>query len=324
MILTMGNIILIIFLIFLSSFFAAAEMSFVSVEKINILKEIEKGDKKSKTIEKLYKKPNETVSAIVVCNNLVNISASILAGVLSTSYFGDIGVGIATAIMTFLVVVFGESIPKAYGINNYRFFLISVRYLNFIRFVFYPIAWGLSIISNTFIKILGKDIRQKAIVTEDEIKTMLKIGVREGSIKKDEKKMVEEIFEFDDTKAIEIYTPYNKIIGINNNETIQDLKKLVVKTGHSRFPVFNEKKQIIGIVHLKDALLKDKNLLTENIMKSIFKISPNMKVDNVLRKMQKKKVHMALLETKKGKILGLVTLEDLIEEVFGDIKDEHD
>jgi putative hemolysin len=324
MILTIGIIILIIFLIFLSSFFAAAEMSFVSVEKINILKEIEKGDNKSKTIEKLYKKPNETVSAIVVCNNLVNISASILAGVLSTSYFGDIGVGIATAVMTFLVVVFGESIPKAYGINNYRFFLLSVRYLNFIRFVFYPIAWGLSIISNTFIKILGKDIRQKAIVTEDEIKTMLKIGVREGSIKKDEKKMVEEIFEFDDTKAIEIYTPYNKIIGINYNDTIQDLKKLVVKTGHSRFPVFNENKQIIGVVHLKDALLKDKNLLIENIMNSILKISPNMKVDNVLRKMQKKKVHMALLETKKGKILGLVTLEDLIEEVFGDIKDEHD
>ncbi len=324
MIITIGIIILIIFLIFLSSFFAAAEMSFVSVEKINILKEIEKGDNKSKTIEKLYKKPNQTVSAIVVCNNLVNISASILAGVLSTSYFGDIGVGIATAVMTFLVVVFGESIPKAYGINNYRFFLLSVRYLNFIRFVFYPIAWGLSIISNTFIKILGKDIRQKAIVTEDEIKTMLKIGVREGSIKKDEKKMVEEIFEFDDTKAIEIYTPYNKIVGINNNDTIQDLKKLVVKTGHSRFPVFNENKQIIGVVYLKDALLKDKNLLIENIMKSILKISPNMKVDNVLRKMQKKKVHMALLETKKGKILGLVTLEDLIEEVFGDIKDEHD
>ena len=324
MILTIGIIILIIFLIFLSSFFAAAEMSFVSVEKINILKEIEKGDNKSKTIEKLYKKPNETVSAIVVCNNLVNISASILAGVLSTSYFGDIGVGIATAVMTFLVVVFGESIPKAYGINNYRFFLLSVRYLNFIRFVFYPIAWGLSIISNTFIKILGKDIKQKAIVTEDEIKTMLKIGVRVGSIKKDEKKMVEEIFDFDDTKAIEIYTPYNKIIGINNNDTIQDLKKLVVETGHSRFPVFNEKNHIIGVVHLKDALLKDKNLLIENIMKSIFKISPNMKVDNVLRKMQKKKVHMALVETKKGKILGLVTLEDLIEEVFGDIKDEHD
>jgi CBS domain containing-hemolysin-like protein len=153
---------------------------------------------------------------------------------------------------------------------------------------------------------------------------MLKMGVKEGSIKKDEKQMVEEIFDFDETKAIEIYTPFDKIIGLDENETIQDLKKLVVKTGHSRFPVFDEKKEIIGIAHLKDGLLKDKNLAVRGIMKSVLNISPNMKVDNVLRKMQKKKVHMALLETKKGKTLGLVTMEDLIEEVFGDIKDEHD
>jgi CBS domain containing-hemolysin-like protein len=324
MILIFGLILIIIILIFLSSFFAAAEMSFVSLDKISLLKEIEKGTYKSKIIEKLYKKPNETISAIVVCNNLVNISASILAGLISTNYFGDVGVGIATALMTFLVVVFGESIPKAYGINNYRFFLISVRYINFIRLVFYPIAWGLSIISNSFIKIIGKEIKQNAIVTEEEIRTMLSIGVKEGSIKKDEKKMVEEIFDFDETKVIEIYTPYNKIIGINKNDTIQDLKKLVVKTGHSRFPVFNKKKQIVGVVYLKDALLKDKDIILESIMKSILKISPNMKVDNVLRKMQKKKVHMAILETKKDKILGLVTMEDLIEEVFGEIKDEHD
>jgi CBS domain containing-hemolysin-like protein len=324
MIFTIGMIILIIFLIFLSSFFAAAEMSFVSLEKIDILKEIEKEDKKSKTIEKLYNKPNETVSAIVVSNNLVNISASILAGVISTNYFGDVGIGIATAVMTFLVVVFGESIPKAYGINNHRFFLLSVRYINFIRFIFYPAAFGLSIVSNSFILLLGKEKREKAVVTEDEIKSMLKIGVKEGSIKKDERQMVEEIFDFDETKAIEIYTPFHKIIGINEDETIQDLKKLVVKTGHSRFPVFNHRKEIIGIVHLKDGLLKDKTTQVSSIMKSVLKITPNMKVDNVLRKMQKKKTHMAVLEHKKGKSLGLVTMEDLIEEIFGDIKDEHD
>ena len=180
MIFTIGMIILIIFLIFLSSFFAAAEMSFVSMDKMSILKEIEKGDKKSKTIEQLYKKPNETVSAIVVSNNLVNISASIIAGLISTNYFGDVGVGIATAFMTFLVVVFGESIPKAYGINNHNFFLLSANYINFIRLLFYPIARGLSLVSNSFIVLIGKEKRDKALVSEDEIKTMLKVGVREG------------------------------------------------------------------------------------------------------------------------------------------------
>ena len=254
MIFTIGMIILIIFLIFLSSFFAAAEMAFVSVEKIKILKEIEKGGHKSKKIEKLYKHPNETVSAIVVCNNLVNISASIIAGLISTNYFG---------------VVFGESIPKAYGINNNRFFLLTVNYINFIRLLFYPIARGLSIVSNSFIILLRKEKKDKVVVTEAEIKTMLKIGVKEGSIKKDEKQMVEEIFDFDETKAIEIYTPYDKIIGLNENETIHDLKKLVVKTGHSRFPVFDDRNEIIGVVHLKDGLLKDKNLPVSSIMKSV-------------------------------------------------------
>ena len=205
MIFTIGMIFLIVFLIFLSSFFAAAEMSFVSIEKIGILREIEKGDSKSKTIEKLYKKPNETVSAIVVCNNLVNISASIIAGLISTEYFGDIGVGIATAVMTFLVVVFGESIPKAYGINNDIFFLFSVKYINFIRILFYPISRGLSIVSNSFIDLIGKEKRDKVLVSEDEIKMMLSRGGKEGSIKKDEKRMVEEICDLDETKAIEIY-----------------------------------------------------------------------------------------------------------------------
>jgi putative hemolysin len=324
----MLNIILIIltiiFLIALSSFFSAAEMAFVSINKILILQEIEKDGKNSRIIEKLYKKPNQTISAILLCNNLVNISASILAGLITTSFYGDIGVGIATVIMTFMVVVFGESIPKSYGINNSKFLFYSVKYLFIISIIFSPLSKVLTYISNPIVKLLGREGGDKTVFTEEEIKVMLKMGVENGSIKKDEKKMVEEIFDFDDTKAIEVYVPYDKIVGIKDYKTMHDLKKLVVKTGHSRFPVFNKNKKIIGIVHLKDTLLKDKNQSIESIVKPVLKISPNMKVDNVLRKMQKKNVHMAIVETKKGDSLGLVTLEDLIEEVFGEIKDEHD
>jgi putative hemolysin len=316
-------IIIIIFLIALSSFFSAAEMAFVSINKILILQEIEKGGKNSRIIEKLYKKPNETISAILLCNNLVNITASILAGLITTYLYGDIGVGVATAIMTLIVVVFGESIPKSYGINNDKFLFYSVKYLYILSFIFSPVSRILSYISNPIVKLLGKEAGDKTVFTEEEIKVMLKLGVENGSIKKDEKKMVEEIFDFDDTKAIEVYIPYDKIAGIKDNKTMYDLKKLVVKTGHSRFPVFNKDKKIIGIVYLKDTLLKDKNQPIKDIIKPVLKISPNMKVDNVLRKMQKKNVHMAIVE-KKGNTLGLITLEDLIEEIFGEIKDEHD
>jgi CBS domain containing-hemolysin-like protein len=300
------------------------EMSFVSLNKILILQEIEKGGKKAKIIEKLYNNPNETVSSILLCNNLVNIAASILAGMIAINFFGDIGIGIATAMMTFFVVVFGEAIPKSYGINNQKFFIFSSKYLLILSKIFSPISHSLSFISNPIIRMLGKNVSDKSVFTEDEIKVMLKVGVKNGSIKKDEKRMVEDVFDFDETKAIEVYTPKNRILGINENNTLMSLKKLVVDTGHSRFPVFDDKKDIIGVVHLKDALLKDKNLLVSSIMKSVLKISPNMKVDTVLRKMQKKKTHMAILESNENKILGLVTMEDLIEEIFGDIKDEHD
>ena len=311
-------------LILLSSFFSAMEMSFVSVNRIFILQEIEKGGKKAKIIEKLYNNPNETVSSILLCNNLVNITASILAGMIAVNYFGDIGIGIATALMTFFVVVFGEAIPKSYGINNQKFFIFSSKYLLILSKFFSPISHSLSFISNPIIRMLGKNVSDKSVFTEDEIKVMLKVGVKNGSIKKDEKRMVEDVFDFDETKAIEVYTPKNRILGVNENDTLMSLKKLVVDTGHSRFPVFNDKKDIIGVVHLKDALLKDKNLPVSSIMKPVLKISPDMKVDTVLRKMQKKKTHMAILESNENKILGLVTMEDLIEEIFGDIKDEHD
>jgi len=324
MISIIGIIVIIGILIALSSFFSAAEMAFVSINKIFILQEIEKEGKNSKIIEKLYKKPNETISAILLCNNLVNITASILAGILTTNIYGDIGVGLATAIMTFIVVVFGESIPKSYGINNSKFLFYTVKYLFIITLIFSPISKVLTFFTNPIIRLLGKKGGDKNVFTEDEIKLMLKVGVEDGSIKKDEKKMVEEIFDFDETKAIEVYVPYDKIIGIKENKTMYDLKKLVVKTGHSRFPVFDKDKKITGIVYLKDTLLKDKNQSIKSIIKPVLKISPNMKVDNVLRKMQKNKSHMAIVEIKKGKTLGLVTLEDLIEEVFGDIRDEHD
>ena len=312
-------------LIFLSSFFAAAEMAFVSVNRIKVRKRAKSGEKSAVIIERLLEKPGEVVSSIVICNNLVNITASILAGVVAASLFGNIGVGVVTAVMTFLVVVFGEAIPKAYGIHNEKFAFRVAIYLNFLTVVFSPISRGLSTLSNVFLKILGKEVGKKALITEDEIKIMLDLGVQDGTIKKDEKHMVNEIFDFDDTETREVLIPIKNVYFIHQNNTLKQLKKKAVETGHSRFPVYRKnKKDIIGIAHVKDALLKDENLQVKKIMKSVLFVKQKMKVDNVLRKMQKKKAHMAVVKSKNEKILGIITLEDLIEEIFGEISDEHD
>jgi putative hemolysin len=300
-------------------------MAFVSVNRIKVRKKAKTGGKSAIILEKLLEKPGEVVSAIVICNNLVNISASILAGFIAAFLFGNIGVGISTAIMTFLVVVFGEAIPKAYGIHNEKFAFRVARPLKIITYIFSPISIGLSTLSNVFLKILGKEVGKKALITEEEIKIMLDLGVKDGTIKKDEKQLVNEIFDFDDTETKEVFIPIKNVYFVKENSTLRQLKIKAVETGHSRFPVYRKnKKDIVGIVHVKDSLLKDEKLKVKNIMKSVLYVQQKMKADNVLRKMQNKRAHMAVVKSKSGKNIGVVTLEDLIEEIFGEIIDEHD
>lgn len=317
-------LIAIIILIFLSAFFASAEMAFVSVDRVRVREEVLKGNKNAKLLEELLEKGDEVISAIVVGNNLVNITASILAGALATHIFGNAGVGVATAIMTLVIIIFGEATPKAYGRDNYKFAIKVAKYLAFVRKVFYPLASAFTAISEAIIKFVGKE-KRKEVVTEKEIKVMLDLGVEQGTIEKDEKELVEEVFDFDETKAIEVYIPKEEMVCLHENDKVKDLIKKAVETGYSRFPVYRENlDDIVGMVHVKDALMKDENTPIKKIMRDILKITPAMKIDDVLREMQKRKVHMAILQSKDGKTLGIVTLEDLIEEIFGEIRDEHD
>lgn len=224
-------IIIIGILIFLSSFFAAAEMAFVSVNRIKVRKKAKSGEKSAIILERLLEIPGEVVSAIVICNNLVNITASILAGFIAAFLFGNIGVGIATAIMTLLVVVFGEAIPKAYGIHNEKFAFRVAKSLNVLTFVFSPVSRGLSVLSNLFLKILGKEVGKKVLITEEEIKIMLDLGVQDGTIKKDEKHLVNEIFDFDDTETKEVFIPIKNVYFIKDIATLRQLKKGLYKLG---------------------------------------------------------------------------------------------
>jgi len=318
-------VILIAILVFLSAFFASAEMAFVSSDKVEIEERALNGDKNAKILKKLLEKPDEVISAIVVGNNIVNITASILAGSLAIHIFGNAGVGVATAVMTLLIIIFGEATPKSFGINNTAFAIKIAKYLMTTRRIFYPIAKAFTFVSNAIVSALGKKERRKAIVTENEIKAMLDLGVKYGTIEKDEKELVEEVFDFDETKAIEVYVPRDKMVCLHEDASIEDLIKKSVETGFSRFPVYRDGiDDIVGMVHVKDALLKDPKTKIKEIMRDIIKINPGMKIDDVLREMQRRKIHMAIIQSKDGKTLGIVTMEDLIEELFGEIVDEHD
>ena len=319
------GVLTIVFLIIVSAFFSSSEMAFVSINKAVIIDKARKGDKKAKILEELLKNPDNVISAIVIGNNLVNIFASILAGVIATSIFGNIGIGIATVVMMLLILIFSEATPKAFGIKNENLALKVARSLSIITKLFHPMVVLLNSISNGLISLVGGKKRETA-VTEHEIMAMMRLGEEEGTIEKDEREMVNDVFEFDETHVYEIYTPKDKVEFIRENATIEDLIQKSIKTGFSRFPAYGKDlNDIVGMVHVKDSLIiEDISLPIKNIMRKILRIDSSMKADDVLREMKRNKTHLALLQDHEGKTLGLVSMEDLIEEIFGEISDEHD
>jgi putative hemolysin len=319
------GVLTIFLLIFISAFFSSSEMAFVSVNKAVIVDKARAGDKKAKILEQLLKNPDNVISAIVIGNNLVNIFASILAGAITTTVFGNIGIGIATVVMMFLILIFSEATPKAFGIKNEHLALRVAKSLLIITKLFHPLVVLLNYCSNGLISLLGGKKRRTA-VTEHEIMAMMRLGEEEGTIEKDEREMVNDVFEFDETHAYEIYTPKDKVEFIHENDTIEELIQKSKKTGFSRFPAYRKNmNDIVGMVHVKDSLtIEDTSLPVKNIMRRILKIDSSMKADDVLREMKRNKTHLALLQNRAGKTLGLVSMEDLIEEIFGEISDEHD
>jgi len=225
-----------------------------------------------------------------------------------------------------LVVIFGEVTPKAFGMRNEKMALKIARLLQIITKIFYPVSVFLTIISNGIIKLAGGKEKKKTAVTEEEIRAMLELGEEDGTIKMDEKEMVNEILDFDDTKVWEVKVPRDEIVALNENDSVETLIKKSLETGFSRFPVYRDNiDDIVGMVHVKDALaIEDKSMPISEIIRDILKIRAGMKADDVLREMQRRKTHIAILQGEDGSTLGLVTLEDLIEEVFGEIADEHD
>lgn len=321
------GIISIIFLIILSAFFSSSELAIISINRAVIREKARKGDRRAQLLDKLLQNPDTVVSAIVIGNNLVNVLASILAGAISTQIFGNIGLGIATAVMTLLLLVFGEITPKSVGIRNEKFALRVARPVYVITRFFGPFSTGLISLSRFISKnIFGKkDVNPP--VTEEEIMAMMRLGEEEGTIKKDERELVNEVFEFDETKVDEVRVPKKEIVYLDESDTIQDLVDKSIETGFSRFPVCKKGNinKIVGMVHIKDALaVKDKNMPVKKIMRDILKVGPGMKADDVLREMQRKKVHLAVIKDRRNKVKGIVTMEDLIEEIFGEIADEHD
>jgi CBS domain containing-hemolysin-like protein len=329
------NFLIIIFCLILIALLSSSEVSFIAVSKIRLRHLIEKGNKNAKTAQKIRDQHDQLFSAVILSGNLFTILATSIGTAIAIDFFGsnheDIGVIIATVIMTFLTVVFGELAPKTFAVSHAeRIALRLARPIELYIRLISPFVWFFSKSSNLLIRLFGGEVKPAPqFLTEEDLKAMISIGEEEGALEKDEKKMLHKVFEFGDTKASEAMVPRTEIVSIPENAVVADVLDLVAKEGYSRYPVIKETiDNIIGVLYVKAILMKmAKNEITpqspiKTLVRDAYYIPESKMVTALLDNMQKNKFQIAIIVNEHGGTAGLITLEDIMEEIVGGLQDE--
>ncbi|OPJ56472.1 HlyC/CorC family transporter [Alkalithermobacter paradoxus] len=325
---SLWQFIALIVLLFLSSFFSASETALMSLSKIRIRHMVDEDVPGAKLVEKLISNPSKLLGAILIGNNAVNIGASALATSLAIRYYPNGGVGIATILMTVFVLIFGEITPKSLAAQNSEETSLRIsKIINFIVIVLNPIVIILTYITNFIIKMLGGkvDINQP-FITEEELKTIVDVSHEEGVLEVEEKEMIYNVFEFGDLQAKDVMVQRTDIVAIDKTTTYDEIIDIFKEEQFSRMPVYDEQiDDIIGILNVKDIMFidKDKFKLDQYMREPVFTYEFK-KITDLFRELRAMRSHMAIVLDEYGGTSGIVTMEDLIEEIVGDIEDEYD
>ena len=323
------EIVILSVLIGLSGFFSGLEVALVGIRKSKVIQLFQEGKKGSKALHKLKTNPSWMMSSVNLGNNLVNVGASALATSLAIRLFGDDGLGIAVGVMTFLILVFGEITPKTYcNANSTKIALRYAPVLLTFSYVFYPVVKFFEIITRAVVKLTGSSYMPPPI-TEEDIKGVIDQGLEEKAIEKEEMKLVKGALKFDDTVIRSVMTPRTKMFTLNSKMLLFEALPQINQSGHSRIPIYGDTKDdIVGFIHARDIL---KELEKDNKMTSLEQIarkpvfaSQEKMVSSLLKEMQGRRTHMAIVIDEHNGVEGLVTLEDLVEEIVGEIEDETD
>lgn len=325
------EIITITVLIVFSAFFSLSETALLSVNKIRIRHLAETGNKHAKVLIKLLENPELFLTAILIGNNVVNISASVLATGAAIEYFGETGLAVATGIMTLFILVFGEIFPKTLASRNAENIALHVAGpITTIIKIFRPIVWFLTTIINFLILLFGGKGRVKhPFVTEEMIEMMLKVGEKEGTIEKHEREIISNVFDFTDEKAHGVMTLRDQIVSIDESETLDNALTLINNSGHSRIPVFRgDFDKIVGMIYAKDFLKFRTQDLSRikvmQILRPLLLVKVGRDISSILKELQQKKMNLAIVMDNNMRVMGLVSIEDIIEELVGEIFDEYD
>lgn len=319
---------LIIFLVclLLSGFFSGSEVALISINPAKVRTLVEQKKTGSQALEHLKADPDRLLITILIGNNLVNIAAASIATAVAIAIWGEIGIGIATFVTTFLMLTFGEILPKTYATRSTeRVALMVSRPILWLSYLLYPLFWVIDVGKRVF----SRNREVKPTVTEDEIKQWIDVGEEEGTIEEEEHEMLYRVFAFSDTRAKEVMTPRADVVMINRKSSLEDSINIFNETGFTRLPVYEEQiDNIIGILNVKDVFgviysPGPNDEIPELVYEPYF-VPESKEIDDLLRDMQKSKIHLAIVVDEYGTFAGVVTVEDILEELVGEIMDEFD
>ena len=325
------QIVLLIILLIGSGFFSASETALMSLSKIKMRHMEEDGVKGAKLVSTLIEDSNRLLTSILIGNNIVNIAATSITTSLFTAMLGAQGVAIATGLMTVLVLIFGEITPKTISANNpEKASLVVAKPIKFFVTILTPIVWIFNIITKVIFKLFGVDDKGvNPFITEEELKTMVNVSHEEGLLEMEEREIINNVFEFGDMQAKEAMVQRLDIVAIDMEDSYEEIIDLFKTEKLSRMPVYEETiDDIIGILNIKDIIfLSDEEIENFDIkkyMREAFFTYEFKKITQLLEEMKKDKSQMAIVVDEYGGTAGLITIEDLVEVIVGDIEDEYD
>ena len=326
-----GWYILLFFLcVLFSIFFSSSETAFTSLQRIRLEHMLETKTRGARRVSRLMEKPEKLLSTILLGNNLVNTAAAALATVLAVSIWGERGVIIATAGVTIILLIFAETTPKTIAQAHAEKYSLAVsRPLVVVAWLFTPFVWILSWIASLFGRLIGGEPVPRSLATSDEIRTMISVGHKEGTVEEHEAKLLHRVFEFGDRPAREVMIPRPDVVAIEQGSKLDDFLKLYSETPLSRFPVFNENMDnVVGILSVKDVLMAvatgkvDETSLVDELMRPAYFAPESKPIDELFVEMREQNYRMCVVVDEFGGTAGVVSLSRLVEEIVGEVGDE--
>lgn len=323
---TFFQVVILFILVVLSAFFSAAETALMSIHFVRVKSFFKKGKAGSKTLYNLKKDPHKLIVTILIGNNIVNISASAIATSLFLSLFGSEGVAIAAGVMTLIILTFGEILPKTFAIQNAeKISLLVAVPIHYLSILFYPLI----IFYSSITKLVSRWVRPKVEkkISEEELKIILTLSREEGILSRGAAKIMHKVLDFEDTPVIKVMTPKEQMKTIDGDLKIDEAIDVISRYGHSRYPVyFEDEDNIIGIVDVDDVLRAIKEKKSKELIKDIIRpiefVSPEKEIGDIFYDFEDKSVLMAIVVDKSGEVIGLLTIEDILEEIVGNIFDK--